>query len=188
MSLFNEAQKKSETVGTWQPHPLGKFPAVFTGIQVGEHEGRRFYQINMKTHEGAPRTTVWETFEQDVDGRLLQRENGDLAKAQKSYLDTMARTLHLYNVAGLPRPDSEAMVYQNLGQLVGRACVVELKRNPKDDKNPYCNVYPPDGAQGAAPTHDKAASFTASAANGGHALSAVPNLDAPAPDLSDIPF
>lgn len=179
MSLFNEASKKSESIGQWQPHPLGHFTAVFDGIRMGDHQGSKFYEISMRTTEGSCKTTVWETWESEVQGRLLQLTKGDLGAAQKKYVDSMSRTLHLYNVAGLPRPEQEADAYRLLGGLVGKPCEVEVRANPKDDRNPYINVYPPNSQAKAAP-------------NGSHpALSAQPVSafdPSTAPALENIPF
>lgn len=181
MSLFNEAQKKSDTIGQWQPHPLGRFPGVFEKIRKGDHQGATFYEIGMKTTEGGCKVTVWETWEKDVQGRLLARAQGDVAKAQKSYVDTMSRAIHLYNVAGLDKPQTEAEVYSRLGSLVGKPCVVEVKANKNDAQNPYINVYPPEGQEGAKGPGNGHPVYP----NGGQTTAPAPES---LPSLDEIPF
>lgn len=142
MSLFDDANKKSETVGLFNAHPVGRYAGLITEIKAGEWDGTRNFEIQIQTNAGKAKQTIWQTLEADVTGRLLARHNGNAVAAQQAYIDGMARTLYLFNITGLPRPTTEQAVYQSLGQLKGKQVTIEVKKNPKDDRNPYVNLYP----------------------------------------------
>jgi len=143
MSLYTEAvQDALNNDRGFRAHPLGEFPGSIVEVKVGNHEGRDFYEIKVKTTYGTAKQTLWKAQEADLQAYYLPKHNGDYAEAVSALKKIWARHARLYLDLGLQAPADEKALYANLGQLMNRECWLVVKAGT-DPANPLVYINAP---------------------------------------------